>query len=153
MKRTLTIEEWHALTAKGVQIPMRIPLTGNSMFPLVRYGRDHVNVAPLNGSPAVGDIVLFTDPPRNRYVMHRVWQIKDGMALTWGDNCVAPDGWMPVENLWGKAVSIERGKRIIQTDPAKGMKWAAFWHRAGKAYRFGKRIKEGILRRIKRIIK
>ena len=97
---------------------------------------------------SVGDIVLISDPRKERYFLHRVWEIKDGQVLTWGDNCVGPDGWIPSEYIWGKVTSIERNGRKIRTDAKKGMHWARLWHHAGGSYRFLKRIKGGIARRV-----
>ena len=58
---------------------------------------------------------------------------------------------IPVQEIWGKAVLIERGSRKIYPDPKKGMRWARFWHKAGKVYRFCKRIKNGLARRIHKL--
>lgn len=151
MNRTLSISEWHQMALEGTAPQVRIQLHGFSMFPLIRGYRDFVTIDSLKGKPEIGDIVLFNDVKTNRYVMHRVWEIKDSSVLTWGDNCVASDGWMPMHSIWGKAVLIERGRRIIVPDPKKGMKLAKIWHRVGKVYRLGKGIKNGVLRRIKKL--
>ena len=141
MIKSLSISEWHRLAEEGNAPPVRIQLTGNSMFPLIRRYRDYVTVMPPEGPFATGDIVMFMDPGKGRYVMHRVWSIKEDMILTWGDNCRDPDWWMPVGDILGKTVLIERGKRTICPDPEKGRKWAAFWHQAGKIYRFARKTK------------
>ena len=151
MNRTLSIPEWHQMALGGTAPQVRIQLHGFSMFPLIRGYSDYVTIDAMNGMPMVGDIVLFNDKATDRYVMHRVWEIRDNKVLTWGDNCLASDGWMSVDSIWGKAVLIERGKRIIKPNPEKGMKLAKAWHRIGKVYRFGKRIRNGILRRIRKL--
>ena len=150
MSRTLTIREWYQLTLEGNAPPVRITLNGYSMNPLIRGYRDYVTVAGLEGELRPGDIVLFFDAENGRYVMHRIWELKDGMALTWGDNCDQPDGWIRLRAIRGKIVLIERGKRKIRPDPARGRRWAAFWHKAGKVWRFGERCKNGVIRRIKK---
>ena len=121
MHRSLSIPEWHRLAQEGNALPVRIQLNGYSMHPLIRRCRDYVTVMPMDSEPQTGDIVLFCEPGTERYVMHRVWERKDGSILTWGDNCLCPDGWMPADAVWGKTVLIERGKRHIQPDPRKGM--------------------------------
>jgi hypothetical protein len=121
------------------------------MFPLIRNQKDYVTVIPLDRSLVVGDIALLSEPGTGRYVMHRVWDLKEGYVLTWGDNCVCPDGWFPTDTIWGKVILIERGNRSIQADANKGIKWARFWHRAGKVYRLYRRYKEGLARRIKKL--
>ena len=148
MNRSISIPEWHQMATMGAAPPVRIQLNGFSMYPLIRWRRDYVTIAPLKECPVIGDIVLFCEPVTARYVVHRVWEIKDGKVLTWGDNCEKPDGWMPADAIWGKVLLIERGKRKIQPDPSKGMRWAKFWHQAGKVYRLFRRYKAGIVRRI-----
>ena len=151
MNRTLNIQEWHELAQAGNAPPVRIPLMGYSMLPLIRYNRDYVTIVPLDTGLRVGDIVLFAVPSMDRYVMHRVWDLKDQKILTWGDNCQGPDGWLPLDAIWGKAVLIERGRRKIKPDPRKGVRWAKFMHKAGKPYRFCRRYKYAIIRRINKL--
>lgn len=139
------------MALQGTAPPVRIPLLGSSMFPLVRYNRDYVTVLQPEEDIVAGDIVLFAEPGTGRYVMHRVWEVKGDRILTWGDNCSGPDGWIPKDAVWGKAVLIERGKIEIHPNPKKGIRWAKFWHRAGKVYRLAKGYKNGAIRRIKKL--
>lgn len=152
-KVTLSIPQWHAMALDGSKVPMRILIHGGSMYPLIRMDRDYVTIMPLEEEIQVGDIVLICHPEADRYVLHRVWQKENGRALTWGDNCPCADGWQPLDSIWGKATLVERGKRTIHPDRKKGMRLARFWHVAGRAYRFGKRIFYGVKRRIDRLRK
>ena len=150
MQRSLSIPEWHQMVKEGKAPPVRIQLGGSSMFPLIRYKKDYVTIVPLEVPPVPGDIVMFADPSRNRYVMHRVWEVRDGEVLTWGDNCTYDDGWIPMDEIWGKAVRVERGRKTIQMNAQKGMRWAYFWHPVGRVYRFAARRIKGVLRRLKK---
>lgn len=152
-KRTISIPEWRELALRDGAPPVRIPVHGNSMFPLIRIDRDYVTIQPLTDVPVTGDIVLFHDPLRERFVLHRVWEIRDGRIRTWGDNCSAPDEWQKPDTIWGKVILIERGKRRIAADPKKGMAFAKFWHPAGKVYRLGQRLAGGVWRRVKRLVR
>lgn len=152
-KKVITIPEWHQMAIEGNAPPMRIPIHGNSMFPLIRMDRDYVTIQPLKDMPKIGDIVLYDDPQRDRYVLHRVWKIHKKSILTWGDNCYYTDGWRPLDDIWGKAVLIERGKREIKPDPKKGLILAKIWHPTGKVYRKGRAIAAGVYRRVKRLWK
>ncbi len=152
MIKTISIPEWHQLADSEAAPPVRIQLNGESMFPLVRKNRDYITVIPLKERPTVGDIVLFYEPCTERYIVHRVWDVQDERVMTWGDNCPMPDGWQPREVVWGKIRQIERGKRIIHPDPGKGMKWARFWHKAGRSYRFVMGYVDAVKRRIKTLI-
>ncbi len=152
MIKTISIPEWHQLAEKGTTLPVRIQLNGESMFPLVRKNRDYITVVPLKEKPVAGDAVLFYEPRTDRYIVHRVWDVRDERILTWGDNCPKPDGWQPREVVWGKITRIERGKRTISPNPEKGLRWARFWHKAGKPYRFVKMYADAVKRRIKKLI-
>lgn len=152
MVKTISILKWHQLAESGVAPPVRIQLNGESMFPLVRKNRDYITVVPLKEMPIAGDIVLFYEQYTERYIVHRVWDVKDEQIMTWGDNCQKPDGWQPQDVVWGKITQIERGKRTIYLNPKKGMKWARFWHIIGKSYRFGMRCVYAVKRRIKKLI-
>ncbi len=101
MQRSMSIPEWHRLVDEGSALPVRIQLSGYSMSPLIRYQRDYVTIVPLEDPPVAGDIVLIVGPTIERYVMHRLWKLKDGKALTWGDNCERNDGWIPLDRIWG----------------------------------------------------
>ena len=151
MNKTLSISEWHRMAMEGVAPPMRILLNGYSMEPLVRRNIDYVTIVPLKDNISVGDIVLFSDKNTERFVVHRVWEVKSEKVLTWGDNCHGPDGWFPLDAIWGKVVLIEHGKRVIHPNPKKGLWWARFWHKVRPGYYSAWRIKETITRRIKKL--
>ncbi len=152
MIKTISIPEWHQLAAQGNAPPVRIQLNGGSMSPLVRMNRDYVTVIPLKETPVAGDIVLFYEPHTDRYIVHRVWDVRNNQIMTWGDNCPKPDGWLSREVVWGKINQIERGKRTIYPNPEKGLKWARFWHKTGRIYRFSNRYIDAVKRRIKKLI-
>jgi len=151
MQRKMPILEWYQLAKEGMAPPVRIQLSGNSMFPLIRHQRDYVTVISPDRPVSVGDIILLREPGSGRYVMHRVWQLKEGRVLTWGDNCEAPDGWYPMEDIWGKVVLIERGRKKIEPDARKGLRWAKFWHQAGKVWRLYEKYRNGLARRINKL--
>ena len=153
MNKSISIPEWHRMAAEGTAPPVRIQLNGGSMHPLVRWNRDYVTIVPLQEMPVAGDIVLFCPPETGKYIVHRVWEVKDGKILIWGDNCPVPDGWFLPENVWGKVTLIERGRRTIHPDPEKGLKWVRLWRKIRPAYQFKLRIKQAVARRIKRIKK
>ena len=133
---SISIPEWHRMAEQGKTVPVRILINGDSMYPLIRMNRDYVTIVPMDGEPFVGEIVLFSDPGRKRYVLHRVWKLRNGEALTWGDNFNHPDGWIPRDAIWGKAVLVEKdGKRIVP-DPKSGMRKARAWHAVGPGFRW-----------------
>ena len=151
---SLTISQWHEYAKGGTKLPMRIPINGISMFPLIRRNRDMVTIVPVDKVPDVGDIVLFSDPKaRERYVLHRLWSMKGSLALTWGDNCVRPDAWISTECIWGKAVLIERGNRQVHPIPRRGMIMARIWHPIVRIRYFCYRILSKVWHWVKSVMK
>ncbi len=150
---SLSIDQWHELNKSDVNLPMRIMVHGTSMSPLIRIRRDYVTIVPMKREPIVGDIVLFRDFIGDRYVLHRVWRVDGDRVLTFGDHCLGPDAPMTRDCVWGLAVKIERGKRIILTDSEKarsrGLKWAKAEHVVYKGYRRARSYAAGIYHRIK----
>lgn len=112
--RALSVEEWHTLAQEGIALPTQTLVNGVSMWPLVRRNRDVITVVPLQQPPRIGQIVLFPSPTRREvYVIHRVWRIDGARVQTLGDNCIYPDQWQPVQNMWGLVTDIARGARHI----------------------------------------
>jgi hypothetical protein len=126
--RQLSIAQWHALVQRGTVLPMRIPLEGDSMRPLIRRNRDPVFIVPRTRPLRRGDIVLFESAP-GMYVAHRVRRTRDCSVQTLGDNCWNPDPWIPSAAVLGVAVLVERdGRRIPLDNPlarALGRVWMA----------------------------
>ena len=62
-------------------------VTGNSMFPLFRAGRDSVCIRPCSSvtieKPKRGDIILFCIS--GKYILHRVMRIEGNRVVTAGD--------------------------------------------------------------------
>lgn len=126
VRRSLGIEQWHALGQQGDRIPVTITLEGDSMRPLIRRGRDRVTIVPLDREIRKGDVVLFRGGPK-RYVVHRIWKIEGGRVQTLGDNCLYPDPWMPREDVWGFVVKVERDGRSFRLDGRWARAFGLFW--------------------------
>lgn len=125
-KRTLSVEGWHTLSREGTDIPIQICLAGESMRPLIRKGKDPVTILPLRRPPKRGDVVLFADS-RGRYVVHRVWKVGQGIVITLGDHCDAPDAPLTQEQIWGLVTEVRRKGRRIPLDNAVGRLLGRLW--------------------------
>jgi len=126
VRRSMSIERWRQLALEGTALPARITLDGESMRPMIRRGRDLVTILPMMRKVKVGDVVLFRSGP-GRYVVHRVYKIRNGMVQTLGDHCARPDRWMPKEDVWGLVVRLERFGRRWRLDTAFARAWGRFW--------------------------
>lgn len=150
--QSLDIEQWHALGLEGNMIPVTICLEGDSMRPLIRRGKDHVTIYPLMRPLRIGDVVLFRGGPK-RYVVHRVWKLREGRVCTLGDNCWKPDGWMPLENVWGLVVRAERNGRVIRLDTRLARILGRIWMFLHPVRIFYRRCRSLAVRCIKKLLK
>ena len=130
--RKLTVEEWLALNAslgdRSGGIPLEFAVTGYSMYPFLRSGRDRVTVLPVQRALRVGDIVLFpAKSARADYMLHRIVRKKGDWILTQGDRNPTPDFWMPADRVLGIAVRLERGDRVIHPQAASWRMAARIW--------------------------
>lgn len=126
LTRSIGIEQWCELSKEGIAPPVTIPLEGSSMKPLIRRGIDPVTIVPLQRPLKKGDVILFTTNP-GRFVVHRVWKLKEGYVCPLGDNCWNPDGWIPEENVLGQAVCYVREGRRHRLDTRFARLWGRAW--------------------------
>lgn len=122
----LPIMEWRRLGMEGTILPVTICLEGDSMRPLIRRGKDRVTILPLTRELKIGDIVLFQGGA-DRYVVHRVYRLRPGGVCTLGDNCWNTDGWMPLENVWGLVIRMERSGRTYTLDNSLSRAFGRVW--------------------------
>ena len=125
-RRSLPIDQWHEMGQAGAMIPVTITLAGDSMRPLIRRDRDRVTIVPMNREPMIGDIVLFQGGP-DRYVVHRVYRLRDGWVQTLGDNCWNPDPWIPENQVLGLVVKYARDGRGHRLDTPQARAWGRAW--------------------------
>ena len=135
------IEKWRELGENGAAIPIRIPVHGFSMMPLIRPEKDMITIMPLIRAPMVGDIVMFRRGD-GKYIVHRVYRtFKDGIQ-TWGDNCLNADAPRKLKDVFGIVVSLERDGKIYQTDTDKHRDYGIRWMKYGRpAWTVQKRIR------------
>ena len=81
--RTVTFEE--ELARSGSLVYRTV---GRSMLPLLRQGRDLFVVEKRGpGRLKAGDVVLYRRPP-DKYVLHRIVEVREKDYVILGDNCV-----------------------------------------------------------------
>ena len=128
--RTISMAQWRALARENAAPPVTIGLEGDSMRPLIRRGCDPVTIVPVRGALRRGDVVLFTLGD-GRYVVHRVWRLKDGFVRTLGDNCLNPEPWFPRAQVLGQVVRFSRNGHALRLDTpvarAFGRAWMALF--------------------------
>ncbi len=108
-----------SLLKKGRSVT--IPVHGYSMMPFIRNLRDSVTLEGAeSGTPEglprkkvkTGDIVLFRF--RDRYLMHRILQIRNGIAEIQGDGVVCSKEHCSLDEIYGIVTCILKdGKKKI----------------------------------------
>jgi len=91
----------------------RFKAKGFSMFPFIRDG-DIITISPLNGSsPRIGDVVAFVNSNKQRLVVHRIIKRINSSFIITGDNIPQADGLIPLSDIFGRVVRIERNSRRV----------------------------------------
>ena len=91
---------------------------GVSMMPLLRQGRDLFTVREKGpGRCQKGDVVLYRRPP-DRYVLHRIVEVRPKDYVILGDNTVTKE-YVKDEDILGVMTGFVRGEKSCSTeDPA-----------------------------------
>ena len=125
LTRAIPMETWCELAKEGSAPPVTICLEGDSMRPLIRRGKDPVTIIPLARPLEKGDVVLFR--LGERYIVHRLWRMQNGMVRTFGDNCWNPDPWIPENQVLGLVVKYARDGRGHRLDTPQARAWGRVW--------------------------
>ena len=100
---------------------------GSSMRPLFKTHRDAVTLITPDREIKKYDIVLYKTPS-DKYILHRVIGIKDGVYVIRGDNTFVKER-VPKEWIIAYAVSFNRkGKKHKTTDLSYRI-YSRVWHR------------------------
>lgn len=116
---------------------------GNSMFPLLRDGKDIVFVAPVNQPLVQRDVVLFNH--KGRQVLHRIIKIEENLYTIQGDGVYASKEYCTKEDIIGVVTHISReGGEMIPLNSFRCRMYSWFWCSAS----FAKKYMLYILRKI-----
>ena len=90
---------------------------GVSMLPLLRQGRDLFIVEKRGpGRLKAGDVVLYRRPP-DKYVLHRIVQVREKDYVILGDNCVNREYGITDDDILGVMTGFVRdGKHHTVTE-------------------------------------
>ncbi len=106
-----TVEQ---MLEEGMDVEFTV--TGNSMWPLLKHGRDKVTLTPCKYSDIKkGDVILFEALP-SKYLLHRVTRISEKHIETTGDFNTFRDGKFPKTCVKCKAINITRKGKCYKTD-------------------------------------
>lgn len=111
-------------TSKGLVFGY-LPFRGRSMLPMLRQGKDKVELSPLPSKLKKYDLPVY-QYPSGKYVMHRVVDVKDGYYICNGDNLLQMETVYPHQLIAVVSAFTRNGKRIEVTNPLY-MMYCRFW--------------------------
>lgn len=127
-----------------------LPFRGVSMLPMLRQGKDAVEIAPLPPRLKKYDLPVYRYPS-GKYVMHRVVAVKDEYYICNGDNLLQmeriPHGWM----IAVVTAFTRDGKRIEVTDWRYRL-YCRFWCFIRPARHLYRRGKGWLKRQLKELL-
>lgn len=92
-----------------------LPFQGVSMLPMLRQGKDRVELGPLPERLKKHDLPVY-QIPSGKYLMHRVHKVTPTHYICLGDNTLEYETILP-EQMIGVVTAFERnGKRIEATN-------------------------------------
>lgn len=91
-----------------------LPFRGVSMLPMLRQGKDAVELAPLPPRLQKYDLPVY-QYPSGKYVMHRVVAVKSDHYVCLGDNTLDYEKIRP-EQMIGVVSAFKRGEKRISVD-------------------------------------
>ncbi len=84
---------------------------GVSMMPLLRQGKDLFTVKRKDSRRCkAGDVVLYRRPP-NKYVLHRVIEVRQNDYVILGDNCINKEYGISDKDIIGIMTGYVRGAK------------------------------------------
>ena len=93
-----------------------LPFQGVSMLPMLRQGKDRVELGPLPEKLKKYDLPVY-QIPSGKYLMHRILKVTPTHYLCLGDNTLEYETILP-EQMIGVVTAFERnGKRIEVSNP------------------------------------
>lgn len=116
------MEMIRALLEDGQEVSMIV--TGNSMRPFLKHGRDKICMKKTDRKLRKGDIVFYRRE-NGQYVMHRILKCGDQSYTLLGDGQIVPESGIHQEQIFARITKVQvRGKWI----GPENFRWRFFEH-------------------------
>lgn len=116
------MEMIRALLEDGQEVSMIV--TGNSMRPFLKHGRDKICMKKTDRKLRKGDIVFYRCE-NGQYVMHRILKCGDQSYTLLGDGQIVPESGIRQEQIFARITKVQvRGKWI----GPENFRWRFFEH-------------------------
>lgn len=124
-----------------------LPFRGVSMLPMLRQGKDVVELSPLPPQLKKYDLPVY-QYPSGKVVMHRVVGVKPDHYICLGDNTYEYEHINPGQ-LIGVVSAFKRGEKRIPVDDAGYRLYSRIWVATFPLRKFLRRAKHWLRRLIK----
>ncbi|MBE5797290.1 MAG: hypothetical protein E7327_07925 [Clostridiales bacterium] len=138
-----------ALTARltGDQVIRHVNFSGRSMLPMLRQGKDTVELKKAPERLKKYDLPMYRGPG-GKYVMHRIVDVKDDHYVCLGDNTYVYEK-VRREQIVAMVCAFYRGARRISVEAPGYRLYCRFWCAAYPVRKLLRRAKHWLGRRLK----
>lgn len=112
------------LAESGHEVCVRV--SGRSMYPFLRDGRDTAFFKVPGRELRVGDIVFY-QRANGQYILHRICKIDGSGLYMLGDSQQQIEGPVAPEQVFALVTHVERGGREVRPDDALWKFYAGPW--------------------------
>lgn len=128
-----------------------LPFCGVSMLPMLRQGKDTVELAPLPEKLKKYDLPVY-QYPSGKVVMHRVVDVKEDHYICLGDNLTQLETIYP-DQLIGVVSAFKRGQKRIDVDALSYRIYCRVWYWLFPLRKLWRQTKTRIKNSLRRLIK
>lgn len=107
---------------------VELPITGTSMFPLLKAGRDTV-IIKSDTDYKIGDIIFYRRDD-GHFVLHRIVGTDENGYILCGDNQTVLEKNITEKHIIAKVTELHRHGKIISADDPKYLRKVDFWIKA-----------------------
>lgn len=138
-----------ALTARltGDQVIRHVNFSGRSMLPMLRQGKDTVELKKAPERLKKYDLPMYRGPG-GKYVMHRIVDVKDDHYVCLGDNTYVYEK-VRREQIVAMVCAFYRGDRRISVEAPGYRLYCRIWCAVYPARKLLRRVKHWLGRRLK----
>ena len=123
-----------------------LPFRGVSMLPMLRQGKDAVEIAPLPENLKKYDLPVY-QYPSGKIVMHRIVDVEEDYYVCLGDNTYAYEKIFP-DQMIAVVSAFKRGEKRIGVDNSGYRLYCRVWVAVFPLRKFLKRVKSWLRRLI-----
>ena len=127
-KRFISEEELMPLVEAQLAAGQKVrylPFRGVSMLPMLRQGKDSVELSPMPERLKKYDLPVYRRK-NGQYVMHRVIAVREDHYICLGDNTLKFEHIYP-EQMIGVVSAFKRGNKRIETDDPGYRLYCRLW--------------------------